>query len=168
MKKEPPSWAFEAARPEDFERTQEARRIGHAVFSWPPEASLRSWAKLQGWSVGWWRFQPNFLTKMFESAENFALAVELGGVSIRIPRRSHQLSAADLAGLDQLYEERSGAWRLLVESLREIRRAVEASVVVNVEGGPTLDSWQTFYEWAHGRYHALEDGADSWIGDDGS
>jgi hypothetical protein len=45
----------------------------------------------------------------------------------------------------------------LVEELREIRRAGE---------GKTLRSFQSFYDWAHGRYHALEDGYDSWIGDD--
>ena len=28
-----------------------------------------------------------------------------------------------------------------------------------------LTTWQSFYDWAHGRYHMLEDGYDSWIGD---
>jgi hypothetical protein len=49
----------------------------------------------------------------------------------------------------------------LVEELRVIRRAVEAGFVVE------LRTWQGFYSWAHGRYHALEDGYDSWIGSDG-
>jgi hypothetical protein len=31
-----------------------------------------------------------------------------------------------------------------------------------------LSSFQSFYDWAHGRYHVLEDGYDSWIGDDDS
>jgi hypothetical protein len=60
-------------------------------------------------------------------------------------------------------------WGWLVEELREIRRAVEAGVVVKVEGTQTvLKTWQGFYDWAHGRYHMLEDGYDSWIGDDNS
>ena len=76
-----------------------------------------------------------------------------------------------LRQLDALYEERSPRgqpvrWRILVEELREIRRAVEAGVVIQVEGGPAMRSWQGFYEWAHGRYHMLEDGSDNWIGDD--
>jgi hypothetical protein len=54
-----------------------------------------------------------------------------------------------------------------VESLREVRRAVEAGVVVHVDG-KQLTSFDSFYSWAHGRYHALEDGYDSWIGDDKS
>lgn len=29
-----------------------------------------------------------------------------------------------------------------------------------------MRSWQQFYTWAHGRYHMLEDGYDTWIGDD--
>jgi hypothetical protein len=40
--------------------------------------------------------------------------------------------------------------------------------VVNVEGVARLRTWQEFYNWAHGRYHMLEDGYDSWIGDDKS
>jgi len=55
---------------------------------------------------------------------------------------------------------------MLVEDLREIRRAVEAGVAVTVEGEGLLLNWQGFYRWAHGRYHMLEDGYDKWIGDD--
>jgi hypothetical protein len=58
------------------------------------------------------------------------------------------------------------SWGVLVEELRALRRAVEAGVVVQVEDGPRLQTWQGFYEWAHGRYHMLEDGYDRWIGDD--
>ncbi|HET8798916.1 MAG TPA: hypothetical protein VFO89_14580, partial [Thermoanaerobaculia bacterium] len=61
---------------------------------------------------------------------------------------------------------RPDQWGLLVEMLREIRRAVEAGVVVRVEEGVELRDWQSFYNWAHGRYHALEDGSDAWIGHD--
>ena len=54
----------------------------------------------------------------------------------------------------------------MVEALRAIRRAVEAGVVVQVEGAQEMRTWQGFYDWAHGRYHMLEDGYDRWIGDD--
>ena len=48
-----------------------------------------------------------------------------------------------------------------------LRRLVEAGVTVKIEGTQTvLTTWQDFYEWAHGRYHKLEDGYDRWIGDD--
>ena len=85
----------------------------------------------------------------------------------------HIVTAKDLRELDSMYMERSAegrptGWRLLVEELREIRRIVEAGTVVRVAGGATLRTWQEFYTWAHGRYHALEDGCDSWIGDDRS
>lgn len=55
---------------------------------------------------------------------------------------------------------------LLVGVLREIRRAVEAGVAATVEGTQTIRTWQGYYNWAHGRYHMLEDGHDHFIGDD--
>ena len=91
-------------------------------------------------------------------------------------RREHTLTLARLKELDALYEEtedmgvlgrRPTRWGTLVEELREIRRLVEEGVTVKVEGTQTvLKTWQGFYDWAHGRYHALEDGYDKWIGDD--
>jgi len=86
-------------------------------------------------------------------------------------KKEHTISAEEIRELDALYDERSDSgrpvsWNALVEELREIRRAVEAGVVVKIEGGPELRTWQGFYEWAHGRYHMLEDGYDRWIGDD--
>ena len=38
--------------------------------------------------------------------------------------------------------------------------------MVRIEGGPDLSTWQGFYDWAHGRFHKLEEGSDAWIGDD--
>jgi hypothetical protein len=88
----------------------------------------------------------------------------------------HILSTAKLKELDALYEEtedmgvlgrRPSGWGTLVEELREIRRLVEGGTKVRIEGTETvLGTWQGFYTWAHDRYHALEDGYDSWIGDD--
>ncbi len=83
----------------------------------------------------------------------------------------HMISTEDLRALDALYEARSPSgrptsWHALVEELRQIRRAVEAGTVVQVEGDATLRTWSEFYAWAHGRYHMLEDGCDPWIGSD--
>ena len=113
---------------------------------------------------------------MLENKENFERAINESSIEIHIPKRDHTISIETLRELDALYEEREDTgvlgrrparWGGLVEELREIRRAVEAGVVVKVEGTQTvLNTWQSFYEWAHGRYHALEDGYDSWIGDD--
>lgn len=81
-----------------------------------------------------------------------------------------------LKDFDALYEETEDMGVLgrrrtrlgpLVEELRKIRRVVESGVKVKVEGTETvLTTWQDFYNWAHGRYHMLEDGYDRWIGDD--
>jgi len=83
------------------------------------------------------------------------------------------VSAEDLSALDAMYASRSPigqptSWRPLVEELRKIRRIVEAGTVVHVAGEATLRTWTEFYDWAHGRYHMLEDGCDPWIGDDRS
>lgn len=89
------------------------------------------------------------------------------------PKQERTITADELKELDELYAERSASgrptsWGILVNELRKIRRAVEAGTVVTVEDGPRLTTWQGFYSWAHGRYHMLEDGYDSWIGDDNS
>lgn len=102
---------------------------------------------------------------------DFVQAISESGIELHTPLSVYTLSVERLRELDALYDERSpGArpvgWGTLVEELREIRRAVEAGVVIQVEGGPKMRSWQGFYEWAHGRYHMLEDGYDNWIGDD--
>lgn len=85
----------------------------------------------------------------------------------------HMISTEELSALDEMYAERSASgrpvsWRALVGELRKIRRLVEAGTVVQVEGVATLRTWTEFYDWAHGRYHMLEDGCDPWIGDDRS
>ncbi len=85
----------------------------------------------------------------------------------------HTVSSEDLSVLDAMYTDRSPngrptSWRCLVEELRKIRRIVEAGTVVHVAGEATLRTWTEFYNWAHGRYHMLEDGCDPWIGDDSS
>lgn len=83
------------------------------------------------------------------------------------------ITAEMLKELDELYEQRENGrpshWGILVYNLREIRRIAESGVRVKIEGTSTVfSSWSGFYSWAHGRYHMLEDGYDSWIGDDNS
>jgi len=97
-------------------------------------------------------------------------------VSVAVQNRRRELtslSAQELAELDALYAERdasgrASAWGLLVARLREVRRAIESGEVVNVADGPKLLSVLDFHAWAYGRYKLLEEGYDSWIGDDES
>jgi hypothetical protein len=84
-----------------------------------------------------------------------------------------ELSVEELMEFDAFYAERSAsghpsAWGLLVERLRELRRTIEAGEVVQIAGGPTLLSVLDFHTWAYQRYKLLEEGYDSWIGDDES
>ena len=65
-----------------------------------------------------------------------------------------ELSVEKTTKLDALYAERSAsgqptAWGLLVERLRELRRAIEAGEVVQIAGGPTLRSVLDFHTWAY-------------------
>lgn len=173
MKTSIPMWAMRTAKTEDQGVVRDAHRRGTLQITWPNLDVLRDWAKRQGWPTPWFGFEKAFLTRMLESEESFKLAIDQSGIEIQIPRRDFTISMEELRDLDALYEQRDthghpDRWRGLVEELREIRRAVEAGVVVEVEGTGTLRTWQDFYNWAHGRYHMLEDGCDKWIGDDGS
>lgn len=174
MKKDMPTWAMKAATAEDRDFARRTHSRGKMQIEWPDLKALRDWARHQGWPTPWLGFKEAFITKMLEKDENFELALNESGIKVRIPKKDHTISVEKLRGLDALYEERSAfrqpaGWGILVEELREIRRAVEAGVEVKVEGTQTvLTTWQSFYDWAHGRYHMLEDGYDSWIGDDDS
>lgn len=94
---------------------------------------------------------------MFESNETYRLALNESGVELHIPISEHTLSIETLDEFDGLYEERSSfgqpsGWGSLMRELRALRRIVEAGVKVNVEGTQTvLTTWQSFYDWAHGR-----------------
>ena len=140
-------------------------------IKWPDAKALRIWAKQQGWSTPLFGFEEAFIVKMLEAKESFELAIKKSGIEIHVPRHEYMITSEKIRELDALYEERSSngrpsSWGMLVEELREIRRAVELGVVVHIEGEQTILSWQDFYHWAHGRYHMLEDGYDKWIGDD--
>lgn len=171
MKKSIPAWALRQANPSDLDAVRKARTDESLSISLPDQNELRNWAKEQRWPTPWFGFEDAFISKMLEDQTSFERATNSSGVSISLPREKFTLSAAQIAELDDLYSERSPSqrpvgWNVLVAKLREIRRAVEAGVVVEIEDGPTLRSWQSFYAWAHGRYHMLEDGADEWIGAD--
>lgn len=110
------------------------------------------------------------MKKLLETDQSFAFGISGSGVKISIPVETHTIAEKELKGLDDLYESRDerghpDGLNALVEGLRDIRRAVQAGVEVEVEG-KTLKNFDQFYSWAHGRYHMLEDGADKWIGDD--
>lgn len=183
----PPRWALRKAAPGDRAAAARAWRDGVLRTNWEPfalvyaelklDAPPREWAETHGWRASWWAWFWNadrvFLGHMLESDEHFELALAESDVELYLPKAEHTLSADDLWQLDTMYEatedqgagRRPSRWGELVAALREIRRAVEAGVVVKVDGR-TLSSWGAFYAWAHERYGALEDGYDDWIGDD--
>jgi hypothetical protein len=164
MKPPLPAWALAAAGPEDRLAACRARDRNVMQVRWKAGRPPRAWAKQHGWPTPWFGFEQAFVAKLLASDESFQLALAESGIEIFIPKEHHGIGAEELALLDEAYRDHS--WRWLVEALREIRRAVEAGVVVQVEEA-TLRSFQGFYNWAHGRYHALEDDVrTAWIGDD--
>ena len=160
----PPDWAYRSAKADEREDTLQAHRAGSMRTNWEEADNLKGWARQQGWPNPWRNFEAKFYETMLASDDNFALAVTKSKLKISIPKKEHTITAADLAGYDAQYADPQ-SWRWLVEDLREVRRAVEAGVVIHVED-KKLNSFESFYSWAHGRYHALEEGADEWIGMD--
>jgi len=180
MRQDIPAWAKQRVLPDDpdFFRACQLHRLGRTQIQLPNLKELKGWAKSHGWPTPWFGFEKAFIARLFESEETFSLALRESGINIHVPIEEHTLTVERLKELDLLYEKREemGAlgrrptdWGTLVSELREIRRLVEADVKVKIEGTQTvLTTWQSFYSWAHGRYHMLEDGYDSWIGDDNS
>ncbi|MBE2199708.1 MAG: hypothetical protein IAE79_13920 [Anaerolinea sp.] len=175
-----PAWAKQRVLPDDpdFLEVRRLHHQGRTQIQLPDLKELKGWAKSHGWPTPWFGFKEAFIARLFESNETFSLALNESGINMLIPIKEHTLTIKRLEELDALYEEtedrgvlgrRPTRWGSLVSALREIRRLVEVGVKVNVEGTDTvLTTWQSFYDWAHGRYHMLEDGYDSWIGDDDS
>jgi hypothetical protein len=160
----PPDWAYHSVKADEREGALQAHQAGRMRTNWEEAKDLKGWAKKQGWPTPWLNFESKFYETMLASDANFGLAVTKSGLQISIPKKEHTITASDLAGYDAQYEDPQ-SWRWLVEDLREVRRAVEVGVVVRVED-KELNSFDSFYSWAHGRYHALEDGADEWVGMD--
>lgn len=173
MHKDIPAWAMRRAGAEDYGVVRASHGKGTLHITWPELKALRGWARHHAWPTPWVGFKEAYVTRMLDDEVNFELAIDDSGIELHVPRQDYAISAERLRELDALYEQRSPSghptgWGVLVEELRAVRRAVEAGVVVRVEEAQPLRTWQEFYDWAHGRYHMLEDGSDHWIGDDNS
>lgn len=168
-----PTWALRRGTPEDYDLAKKAHERGRVHITLPDPKTLRAWAKQNNWPTPWFGFENAFIKHVWASPENYTLALNESGLVLQLPLQGYTIPSEKLRELDALYAERSDSgrpigWGMLVEELRQIRRAVEAGVTVQVDDTNKFRSFQTFYTWAHGRYHALEDGYDSWIGDDNS
>lgn len=165
-----PEWAMKRAEFGDREKISNPKYRDFVRTIWPERKILRDYTRTHGWKTPWFGFERSFIAKMLEDSSSFEMATRKTGIKIFVPVDEHTIPAEMLAEFDDLYQERDEdgrpcSWDSLVGELREIRRAVEAGVVINVDGRK-VRSWGQFYAWAHDRYHGLEDGCDSWIGDD--
>ena len=162
-----PDWALREAEAGDLASVQRLGSQIDVLTHWPESKILRKWAGQQGWRALFFFFRSAFMAQMLESEAKFDRAIRHSGIRIRLPKAEHLFSARELKNLDELYAERAH-WNLLVQELREIRRAAEAGVVITIGSESPIRDWQSFYTWAHRRYPKLEEGADHWIGDDNS
>ncbi|MBI1294858.1 hypothetical protein GC175_07855 [bacterium] len=138
MKTTIPTWAMITATPADWPVAQKAHARRQMQIQWPDHKQVRTWAKHQRWPTPIFGFEDAFVAMLLKTDENFSLGLT-SGIVLHLPRASYPISAEKLAELDALYAERSptgrpSEWGSLVEELREIRRAVEAGVIVTVEG----------------------------------
>jgi hypothetical protein len=175
VKSDLPGWAMKRATADDIIAVRQAQKQGYLQIKWPPLKEVRAWAKQQGWHTPWFGFESAFIKTVLDTEQALRLALSASVIELTIPRESYTITAERLQILDDLYTDVGSTgshqlgWGVLVGALREIRRAVEAGVEVSVpDKASPLRSFQGFYEWAHGRYHMLEDGYDRWIGDDNS
>ncbi|MBP6471581.1 MAG: hypothetical protein KBE23_17130 [Chloroflexi bacterium] len=167
-----PKWALTNATPQDHDRAVQAYNNGLLQIIWSKDKTQQAWAKKQGWRTSRFNFPKSFTQKMLENAETFALALNESGIELIMPITEFTFSDEQLQDLDALYQSRNengrpDSWGTLVEKLRGARRAVEAGVVVTIDGHK-FKNFGSFYSWVYERYHMLEDGYDSWVGDDNS
>ncbi|MGB5058396.1 MAG: hypothetical protein WBO48_06875 [Candidatus Promineifilaceae bacterium] len=167
-----PKWALTNATPQDRIRAVQAHQNGLLQIIWSKDKTQQAWAKKQGWRTSRFSFHESFIKKMLENDETFALALKESGIEVILPIKEYTFSTEQLQELDALYQARGengrpDSWGTLVEKLRGARRAVEAGVVVTIDDRP-FQQFSSFYSWVDERYHMLEDGYDSWVGNDKS
>jgi hypothetical protein len=173
MTSTPPDWAMRPVEVEDRASMDKLLRRGLVEITWPEIKKLKRWAREHHWPAPWFGFKQSFIAQMLENDSKFLMGVKNSGIKLSVPKKQVDFDAYQLRDLDELYMARNADgrprdWNLLVGELRMLRRAVEAGVALKVDEAHTLRSWQGFYTWASSRYPGLEEGCDSWIGDDGS
>jgi hypothetical protein len=168
-----PDWAMRPIRVEDRGRMKDLLHRKLIKVTWPEIGALKRWAREHHWPAPWFGFKESFVGQMLESDSNFLMGLNNSGIRMLVPKRQFDFGGNQLRDLDELYTARDengrpSDWKVLVGELRDLRRTIEAGVAVKVDEVQTLHSWSAFYTWADSRFPGLEDGCDSWIGDDES
>lgn len=156
-----PNWALRPATANDREYAREARSKLSGTFEFTDRKGLRGWMKGKKWKASWLLLETSFFRNLFESDNNFQLALAEGIITIKLPKAAHQINKEHLDRLDKEYG--AGGYDFMVEPLREIRRALEAEVGIEIEG-KKMKSVSTFISWVNERYPLIEEGADEWFG----
>lgn len=158
-----PNWALRKAGPEDWEDAIKAIETMKAKVEFFDRKSLKAWMKSKGWKRSWIFPTMSFSKHLIRSKANYELALRENIIEIWIPKSAYRIPDAFIEEIDQFYQNES--WDAAVESLRSIRRAIEAGVVIQLDD-EEFKFVSSFYSWAHKRYHILEEASDQWILDD--
>jgi hypothetical protein len=157
-----PNWALEKAGPNDRVRSKAAYQQKTGRFTVPNRVSLKDWMLARGWKRSWLSPEGSFYKQCFQDDVLFQLALKDQMIDIWIPKAMHQVSAANLAAIDEDYQQKD--WSAAVAQLRDIRRAIDAGITIELDG-QTFISSGAFYTWAHQRYHVLEEISNDWMMD---
>ncbi len=158
-----PGWALTKAGSEDRKIVKEAFDKKRTNFVFKDKKSLKSWMKSKKWRTSWLFPEQSFYQAIFENDDNFQTALSENIVEIFLPKSAYKVPDKEIEKIDQYYEQEEWDWA--VECLREIRRAIDAGVVIKI-GDQQFTTAGSFYTWAHKRYHILEEASDKWILDD--
>ena len=158
-----PSWALRSATTAEREKAADAYYRSKAKTVFRDRKKLRSWIEYHGWKTSWLHLEDSFYKELFSNDEFFKEGLEDGVVEIFIPKESYTFSDEEFKNINDGYSAREFNW--VVEYLREIRRAIEAGILVEIDG-LQLKSEIAFYNWVDKQFHILEEVADKWIGND--
>ena len=158
-----PNWALTRARFEDRIKVKKAFEKRNAHFVFKDRKKLKSWMKSKKWRTSWLFPEKSFYQALLANDENFQTALSENVVEILVPKSTYKVPEKEIEKIDQYYEQEEWDWA--VECLREIRRAIDAGVVIKI-GDQQFTTAGSFYTWAHKRYHILEEASDKWILDD--
>lgn len=168
MTKYLPSWAYQAASPQDYQRVLKAQEKNYLKYSWAPDyRSREAWMKKNQLEFSPSRSDAEILNLILNEENFYQSALKESGLQLMIPIQHYKLSPEKLAHMDACYEKTNEqgqliGWTELVNDLRNLFRLIDAGVTIQI-GKKHFEAFTPLYSWAYARYRALEEGYDEWF-----
>lgn len=153
-------WFLKKAGVDDYEKARKVLSDLDGKIEFRDRKNLYTWMKKSGWKPNWFFVEQSFRKRIVEEEKRFRQAIAEKKATIMIPVDSYRCDNKYLEDLDQDYE--NGDYDGMVSSLSDLRRAIDAGVLVLIDGN-SFDDSSKFYNWVHKRWHLLEECADKWI-----